>query len=305
MKIRNIPYGYQYKNGSIAIHEKETETVKRIFTEYLNGLSLLKIAEQLNNEQIEYMPGVCGWNKSRIKRIIEDERYLGTNGYPPIIDEDMHKTLMRIKSEKNTQKGTNRKEDIFNLGVPILCPKCGSKMCRRHDSNRKCQDWWLCQNDNCKKTISISDSDLIYGIIGCLNTVISNNDIIKTVTDVDKEPSLDVRRLENEISRVLDSHSFDKNILRKKMLERVSLKYKDIDSQKYTSKRLKADFANASPLSRFSMDLFNRTVKAITFSDDGAVSIILINDQQIGKEQSDDANSGFTTENSTCDSCTS
>lgn len=304
MKIRNIPYGYQYKNGSIAIQEKETETVKRIFTEYLNGLSLLKIAEHLNNEHIEYMPGVCGWNKSRIKRIIEDERYLGTNGYPTIIDEDTHKTLIQIKSEKNTQKGIDRKADIFNLGVPILCPKCGSKMCRRHDSNRKCSDWWLCQNDSCKKTISISDNNLIYGITECLNTVISNPDIIETITDVDKEPSLDVRRLENEISRVLDSYSFDKNILRKKMLERVSLKYTNINSQKYITKRLKADFANASPLSAFSMDLFNRTVKAIKFSTDGAVNIILINDQQIGKEQSDDTNIGFTTENSTCDSCT-
>lgn len=87
------------------------------------------------------------------------------------------------------------------------------------------------------------------------------------------------------------------------MLERVSLKYKDIDSQKYTSKRLKADFANASPLINFSMDLFNRTVKAIKFSTDGEVNIVLINGQQIGKEQSDDANSSFTTENSTCDSC--
>lgn len=303
MKIRNIPYGYQYKNGSIAIQTEETETVTRIFTEYRNGLSLLKIAEQLNNEHIEYMPGVCGWNKSRIKRIIEDERYLGTNGYPPIIDEDMHKTLMLIKSEKNTQKGTDRKADIFNLGVPILCPKCGSKMCRRHDSNRKCPDWWLCQNDSCKNIISISDNDLIYGITECLNTVISNPDIIETVTDVDKEPSLDVYRLENEISRMLDSHGFDKKLLRKKMLERVSLKYKDIDSQKYTSKRLKADFANASPLINFSMDLFNRTVKAIKFSTDDEVNIVLINGQQIGKEQSDDANSSFTTENSTCDSC--
>ncbi|MEE1002513.1 MAG: recombinase family protein [Acutalibacteraceae bacterium] len=292
MKIRNIPYGYQFKNGSISIQETEIKIVKRIFTEYLNGLSLLKIAKQLNNEQIEYMPGVCGWNKSRIKRIIEDERYLGTNGYPPIIDEDTHKTLMQIKSEKNTQKGTNRKEDIFNLGVPILCPKCGSKMCRRHDSNRKCQDWWLCQNNNCKNIISISDNDLIYGITECLNTVINKPDIIETVTDVDKEPSLDVYRLENEISRMLDSHCFDKSSLRKKMLERVSLKYKDIDSQKYISKRLKADFANASPLSAFSMDLFNRTVKAIKLSDDGAANIILINEQQIGKEQSGNANSG-------------
>ena len=292
MKIRNIPYGYQYKNGSIAIHEKETETVKRIFTEYLNGLSLLKIAEQLNNEQIEYMPGVCGWNKSRIKRIIEDERYLGTNGYPPIIDEDTHKTLIQIKSEKNTQKGTDRKADIFNLGVPILCPKCGSKMCRRHDSNRKCPDWWLCQNNNCKNIISISDNDLIYGITECLNTVISNSDIIETVTDADKEPSLDVYRLEKEIGRVLDSHSFDKNTLRKKMLECVSLKYRNIDLQKYISEKLKADFANASPLSAFSMDLFSRTVKAINLSRNGIVSIVLVNDQEIGKEQSDDTNIG-------------
>ena len=294
MKIRNIPYGYQYKNGSIAIHEKETETVKRIFTEYLNGLSLLKIAEQLNNEQIEYMLGVCGWNKSRIKRIIEDERYLGTNGYPPIIDDDTHKTLMQIKSEKNTQKGTDRKADIFNLGVPILCPKCGSKMCRRHDSKRKCQDWWLCQNNNCKNIISISDNDLIYGITECLNTVISNSDIIETVTDADKEPSLDVYRLENEIGRVLDSHSFNKNTLRKKMLECISLKYRNIDSQKYISEKLKADFANASPLSAFSMDLFSRTVKAINLSHNGIVSIVLMNDQEIGKEQSDDTNSGNT-----------
>lgn len=292
MKIRNIPYGYQYKNGSIAIHEKETETVKRIFTEYLNGLSLLKIAEQLNNEQIEYMLGVCGWNKSRIKRIIEDERYLGTNGYPPIIDDDTHKILMQIKSEKNTQKGTDRKADIFNLGVPILCPKCGSKMCRRHDSKRKCQDWWLCQNNNCKNIISISDNDLIYGITECLNTVISNSDIIETVTDADKEPSLDVYRLENEIGRVLDSHSFNKNTLRKKMLECVSLKYRNIDSQKYISEKLKADFANASPLSAFSMDLFSRSVKAINLNRNGIVSIVLMNYQEIGKEQSDDTNSG-------------
>lgn len=145
---------------------------------------------------------------------------------------------------------------------------------------------------------------MIYGITQCLNTVISNSDAIEMITDIDKDPSLDVRRFENEISRVLDSHSFDKNILRKKILECVSLKYKDIDSQKYTSKILKADFANASPLSAFSMDLFNRTVKAIKFSTGGAVSIILLNDQQIGKEQSDDTNSSNTTEISTCDSCT-
>lgn len=88
------------------------------------------------------------------------------------------------------------------------------------------------------------------------------------------------------------------------MLEYVYLKYTNIDSQKYISKRLKADFGNASPLSAFSMDLFSCTVKAIKLSTSSVVSIMLINDQKIGKEQGDDANSSNTTEISTCDSCT-
>ena len=36
---------------------------------------------------------------------------------------------------------------------------------------------------------------LIYGITQCLNTVISNSDAIEMITDIDKDPSLDVRRL--------------------------------------------------------------------------------------------------------------
>ena len=79
--------------------------------------------------------------------------------------------------------------------------------------------WWLCQNNNCKNIISISDNDLIYGITECLNTVISNSDIIETVTDIDKELSLNVRRLENEINRMLNSRGFDKSSLRKNIID--------------------------------------------------------------------------------------
>ena len=62
--------------------------------------------------------------ESRIKRIIEDERYLGTSSHPPIIDEDMHKTLMLINRKRIRQKHIDRKSDIFNpLGVLILWSK--------------------------------------------------------------------------------------------------------------------------------------------------------------------------------------
>lgn len=263
----------------------------------------MKISDRLNSVHIEYMPGIFGWNKSRIKRLIEDERYLGAKDYPPIIDEDTHKKLIQIKSTKNTQKNTNRKAKIFNLGVSVLCSECGNRMLRQSDKRCKVKERLLCQNDECKHAVRISDDIFFNSITECLNTVINNPEVITNNSDT-SQPNLDVLRLESEIIRMLDSHGFDKSSLRKKMLECVSVKYRNIDSRKYISEKLKADFANASPLINFSMDLFNRTVKTITFSTDDAVSIILINDQQIGKEQSSNANSSYTTEISPCDSCT-
>ncbi len=124
---------------------------------YLADDSLLTIAQQLNEKQIEYMPGVLGWNKSRIKRIIEDERYLGTELYPAILDEKTYFDIQNLKSEKNTQKKIDRKSDIFQISVPIKCPVCGCEMYRRHDSRCKCKQRWICQNDNCRTLIPKTD----------------------------------------------------------------------------------------------------------------------------------------------------
>lgn len=65
MKNRIIPLGYQYQNGIAIIHPQEIIILKQIYDYYINGLSLLKIAEKLNTEEIEYMPCVTGWNKAR------------------------------------------------------------------------------------------------------------------------------------------------------------------------------------------------------------------------------------------------
>lgn len=53
MSNRTLPYGYCYKNGIIAIESKESKVLNRIFSAYLNGDSMLTIAEQLNREKIE------------------------------------------------------------------------------------------------------------------------------------------------------------------------------------------------------------------------------------------------------------
>lgn len=87
MKIRNIPFGYRIENGTIHLHPTESQVVREIHAAYLDGQSLLQIAASLNERGVEYMPGAAAWNKARLKRIIEDVRYLGNETYPAIVKE--------------------------------------------------------------------------------------------------------------------------------------------------------------------------------------------------------------------------
>ncbi|WP_337943078.1 recombinase family protein [Ruthenibacterium lactatiformans] len=90
MKIRNIPYGYQYENGRIVLAETDSQIVREICSDYLIGSSMLEISDQLNDRGVEYIPGVTRWNKGRIKRILEDRRYTGIELYPAIIDQETY-----------------------------------------------------------------------------------------------------------------------------------------------------------------------------------------------------------------------
>lgn len=74
MKARSIPFGYKMENGKVIPHPDESQTVGEILSAYLDGRSLLRIAEHLNERRVEYLPGVTGWNKARLKRILEDVR---------------------------------------------------------------------------------------------------------------------------------------------------------------------------------------------------------------------------------------
>ena len=300
MKKRNILFGYQYKDGIIVTRPQEVTVLKRIFGEYQNGMSLLAIANGLNTEKVEYQPGVTGWNKSRIMRLIEDERYAGMGDFPAIIDRETHHALCQIKAERNTQAGTDRSAKIFHIDVPVICPVCGHEMNRRHDSRfKKCQQRWICSNTNCRIVIHKPDDVLLDDITVLLNQLIVNHEMVQVPVEPAYEPSVQVRKAENEIARTLDTLDYGKDLLRQKMLECVSLKYADIDSASYTAHRLKATLANTEPLSTFSLPLFKRTVQAIHLDKDGAVTVTLINNQAIRKDEEYAADNNYSAESGT------
>ena len=283
VKNRRIPFGYRIANGKIELAEHESQAVISIFKAYRDGSSLLAIAESLNEQRIEYLPGITGWNKARIKRIIENERYTGKGDYPAIIDRAEYEASAGIKKDRNTQNGTDRKKEIYKLGVKVFCASCGSEMKRQTDMRQRIEQCWICSGESCGIRVRKADSSLLADVTELMNVLIAEPSMVQMEANQSATP-LELRRLENEIGRMLDTADFDRKVLVQNMLERASLKYQSIDSKPYIARRLKAAFERSGLLSEFSNEFFDRTVKSILLDADGTVSIRLINDQIIGKE---------------------
>lgn len=67
--------------------------------------------------------------------------------------------------------------------------------------------------------------------------------------------------------------------------------YRQIGNEAYIEYQLRCILEQTEYLESFDAELTNKIVKQIRLSEDGSVRIILINDQEIRKEQTDHASS--------------
>lgn len=288
MKNRNIPFGYRFEDGKIVVNPDEQNTLQRICSEYLDGRSFLQIANGLESDKVEFAPGVITWNKARIMRIVDDDRYLGNATYPQVIDETTIENLRSRKASRNTQTSTDRQSGIYLLKVPVVCPACGKPMHRLQDTRCKCTQKWVC--NQCHIQIKKEDTELMEDIADLLNGLIHNPAIIRSVLPSQAEPSVEQRRLDNEIARTLEGYDFDKDALREKLYQRTAIGYQQIGNEAYFEYKLKNTLEQHDILDGFDSELTNKIVKLIRIAESGSVSIILSNDQVIRKEQTDYAN---------------
>lgn len=288
MKNRNIPFGYRFEDGKIVVNPDEQNTLQRICSEYLDGRSLLQIAKGLESDKVEFAPGIITWNKARIMRIVDDDCYLGNATYPQVIDEATIERLRSRKASRNTQTSTDRQSGIYLLKVPIVCPSCGNPMHRLQDTRCKCTQKWVC--NQCHIQIKKEDTELMEDTVDLLNGLIQNPEIIKSVQPRQMEPSIEQQRLDNEIARTLEGYDFDKDALREKLYRRAAIGYQKIGNEAYVEYKLKNTLEQHNILDGFDSELTNKTVKLIRLAENGSISIILINNQEIRKEQTDHAN---------------
>lgn len=223
-KNRTIPFGYMMRKGVIQPKPTESKAVQEIFQAYLNGSSLLAIANWMSSQGISYNGINFAWNKNMIKRILENEKYIGKDVLPAIIDTDIFQKANMQKQQKSTQ---NREisEELQAIRSLTYCTECGQKLSRIGGNSR--YEKWDCRNPECSRFHHrITDNMLIGVIINVLNAVIANPDLLDSNEQISEYiPDMEVTRQQNEINRLMDTSDMNFEKTKEEIFRLAELKY--------------------------------------------------------------------------------
>lgn len=274
-KNRRIPFGYQMKNGEIVTEPRELYAVSKIFADYLKGKSLLEISRSMQEEQIPYHPGEdFSWNKNMVKRILENEKYLGTETYPQLISAD----IFHRANNKKIKKATNicivpgELKEIRNI---TLCAECRKRLFRNQNGT------WNCKTYRCSEFEYVAtDQMILSAVLNILNSAIANPSLL----DVEAEmsvytPNGEVVKQKNEISRLMDSTDIEYDRIKAAILELAELKYEccSYDDVPQKTVLLKEIMKGVKRLNTLDVELLLKCAEHITVSHNATIGLELIN----------------------------
>ncbi len=196
---RKIPFGYSMENGRMTIQPQEAQAVKDIFAAYLSGESYQKIAARLTQTGPRYHSHTEVWNKNMVKRILENEVYLGGNNYPQLITKD-ELLAVRLKRGERTIYAPCPAA-IQPIRQKALCAQCGARMTR--DTKTHSKPHWVCTNDDCKQAIYIAD-EFLLDMVNAQLWELAENPQLLALPEPEYTPSADARRLEREVTLSLN-----------------------------------------------------------------------------------------------------
>ena len=287
---RYIPYGYCVGSG-MTIHPEEAETVRQIYHEYQNGKSYKVIAQQLADERIPFYEDRCDWNKNRVKRILENERYIGKNGYPQIIPEAEFKAVQEIIASHRPRDYMSPEETAIRSR--IYCAECGKRYKRFASSAARA--WWKCEDKECLADYKFTPDMLFSAVAAIIDSVIADPELLNVQTDENQGfiPNTETIRLNNEINRMLEKSDTSREELTCLILQGVSARYDacTIDATPHTTETLRSEYGNAECSGKLQPDLIDNSVSAIMVAHDGKIQIKFINGAIVngtippGKEQ--------------------
>ena len=277
-KNRNIPFGYTMQKGEIIAEPTESQVVKNIFKLYLDGKSMSEIARQMSISQVSYNGITFDWNKNMVKRILENEKYLGKDGYPVLIDNETFNHANARKKSKATSVN-EISEELQIIRSLTYCKECGHRLSRIGGNTQT--DKWDCRNSECSRfNYRLTDNMIKDILLHILNAVIANPDLLDTDSEISAyTTNIKVKCQQNEINRLMDNPEIDSEKVKTEILRLAELKYDccTYDESPQKTEYLKELFSGKEQLNIIDYDLLKSCVSRILIGHFYTVEIEFIN----------------------------
>ena len=243
MANRKLPFGYKMEQGQIVVNPQEAETVRLLFKQYNNGASLKEIAQTLNEQSVLYEADKQ-WNKNMVSRILADERYIGSKGYIPLVEENIY----RCADEKRRQKQS------------VIRPTEIQKTLRRL----------------CGQAVTVQIEQQVLEVLNGLA-----QDPMQVIDPATMAPKPDnLRHLESALEDEMDKPSVDEEVANALIFQIAAAQYEAINAEEYEAHRLRGVFKKCGPMQALDAELIQNTIRKI-YTDHGKIEIGLRNGQMI------------------------
>lgn len=208
----HMPIGYKVINGKITIYEEQRKIVEEIFHDYDNGISTLRIAQDLKTRGIYNAHDRVAWTHASIGKILENHNYLGTEYYPQLIDKELFDRVQKRREQIRIEKGRgshrpDRDERILFGGI-IICGECGETCShiqpRSREKNRGGTAKWKCKNYIYQNRVSctggfITDEQVKAVCVSAINQIIQDRKRMRPPTTAKETVSAEYRKIERRL----------------------------------------------------------------------------------------------------------
>lgn len=282
MANRYLPFGYIITDGKICINEPEAELIRAIFELYAKGKSYSEIAQRCMLTGIRYNPDSDKWNKNMVKRIIENDKYTGKNGYPKIIDEKLYNKANKARLYKNVKIAPEKSELDKFIRLHSECPDCNSPLKRQHQGHDE-KTWtaYKCTNPVCPAK-SVKENRLYQLITEMINLLIQNLDLANepTITEIPDDTLADDKA--NEIY-IKMAGEYDKDDVLKSLYELARLKFQSstVTDMSAVTDRIKKELCKYGNCEKVPLPLMQKIVSKFYVGGDNELKMKLINGKTI------------------------
>lgn len=290
----HTPMGYCVRDGQIVVDERQSEIVKRIFTDYDNGISAVQIAKTLMQQRIMNKHDRVKWTHATVGRILENHNYLGTKYYPRFIDQELFERVQekREQKRKNLCHGIYRpeKEERILFSGVIKCGACGATY--GHHTQKKGrvnqEPKWKCKNyvyhnQLCCAGGFISDREVMEVCVKVINLILHDRELIQNMPEVQETVTLQYSALDEMVKRMSEEGYEKVSVM---LLDRASERYLTLevkDIAERTQIMLEA-IEGVTELETFDEELYRKLIKEIIVNKDSTVTVVFYNGSRLTTE---------------------